>query len=63
MISKAIFYIDNRACPTNGSDCGTFVPLSHNLTLFVGNLPILIRWKSPNFNGERENYNEDRIQL
>ena len=30
---KAIFYIIERACPTNGSDCGSLC--SHNLTLFV----------------------------
>jgi hypothetical protein len=30
---KAIFYIIDRACPTNGSDCGSLH--SHNLTLFV----------------------------
>jgi len=25
----------HRACPTNGSDCGSLVPRSHNLTLFL----------------------------
>jgi len=25
----------HRACPANGLDCGSLVPRSHNLTIFV----------------------------
>jgi hypothetical protein len=40
---KDIFYIDYRACTTNGSDCGSPTG-SHNLTLFVGDSIFQLYW-------------------